>query len=140
MDFLHFLLEKDNIFIVAIVIVSGVMLLLPNLRRGRDGGGITSEAAIALVNQRQAIWVDVRSEEQFRAGHIAQARHAPAGESGAKSAALPKNRPLIVVGNPGRDTTQAVGRLREQGWTDVQVLKGGIATWTAAGLPLSHKA
>ena len=73
----------------------------------------TSEA-IQMVNQRQAVWVDVRPAEQFQAGHIAQARSVPAADLEQKAGNLPKNKPLIVVCDNGRDSARAA-KLRAQG-------------------------
>ncbi|SAI67389.1 sulfurtransferase [Bordetella ansorpii] len=139
MDLLQFLLEKNNIFIVAVAVVSGVMLAVPALRRGRAGGGISTAEAIQMVNQRHAVWVDVRPTEQFQAGHIAQARSLPATDLEQKAGNLPKNKPLILVCEQGRDAPRMVSRLKAQGYTDVAVLDGGMKTWFAASLPVTQK-
>ncbi|SAI50584.1 sulfurtransferase [Bordetella ansorpii] len=139
MDLLQFLLEKNNIFIVAVAVVSGVMLAVPTLRRGRAGGGISTAEAIQMVNQRHAVWVDVRPSEQFQAGHIAQARSLPAADLEQKAGNLPKNKPLILVCEQGRDAPRMVSRLKAQGYTDVAVLEGGMKAWFAASLPVTQK-
>ncbi len=92
-DFLHFLLSQNNIFIVAAAVVSGIMLAIPALRKSGGGSAIGTTEAIQMVNQRQAVWVDVRPAEQYQAGHIAQARSVPATDLEKKSAGLPKNKP-----------------------------------------------
>ena len=91
----------------------------------------TSEA-IQMVNQRQAVWVDVRPAEQFQAGHIAQARSVPAADLEQKAGNLPKNKPLIVVCDNGRDSARAAAKLRAQGYADVVPLDGGMRAWLAA--------
>lgn len=139
MDLLQFLVAKENIFVVAVAVISGVMLTLPALRKGRNGAGLTTTAAIQLANQRQGVWVDVRPTEQFRAGHIAQARNLPAAEIEQKASSLPKNKPLLLVCETGRDSNRIAARLRTQGFAEVAVLEGGMRAWTAAGLPLSQK-
>ena len=138
-DLLHFLLDKSNLFIVAIAVVSGVMLALPNLRRGRSGGGLSTAEAIQASNQQQAVWVDVRPAEQFQAGHIAQARSLPAAEIEQKAASLPKNKPLILVCEQGRDAPRIAARLRAQGYADAQALAGGMKAWLSANLPITQK-
>jgi len=138
-DFLHFLLDKNNLFIVAIAVVSGAMLAWPALRKGRAGGAVSTGEAIQMVNQRQAVWVDVRPAEQFQAGHIAQARSVPAADLEKKAASLPKNKPLIVVCENGRDSTRIAARLRAQGYADATPLEGGMRAWLAAGLPITQK-
>ena len=139
MDLLQFLVAKENIFIVAVVVISGVMLTLPALRKGRDGKGLPSDEAIQLANQRHGVWVDVRPAEQFRAGHIAQARNIPAAEIEQKASSLPKNKPLLLVCETGRDANRIAARLRTQGFNETFVLEGGMRGWSSAGLPVTQK-
>jgi len=138
-DLLQFLVDKNNIFIVAVALVSGVMLAVPALRKGRSGAGISTAEAIQMVNQRHAVWVDVRPAEQFRAGHISQARNMPAAEVEQKAGSLPKNKPLVLVCETGRDAGRVASRLRSQGFAEVAVLEGGMRAWTSANLPVTQK-
>ncbi|CAB3638416.1 MAG: rhodanese-like domain-containing protein [Achromobacter pulmonis] len=139
MDLLQFLLDKNNIFIVAVTIVSGVMLAIPALRKGRTGSAVSTGEAIQMVNQRQAVWIDVRPAEQFQAGHIAQARSVPAADLEQKAASLPKNKPLVVVCDNGRESARAAAKLRAQGFADAVPLEGGMRAWLAASLPVTQK-
>ena len=139
MDLLQFLVAKENIFVVAVALVSGIMLAIPALRKGRGGKGLSTAEAIQLVNQRQGVWVDVRPNEQFRAGHIAQARSLPAAEVEQKASGLPKNKPLLLVCETGRDSSRIAARLRSQGFAEVSVLEGGMRAWSSAGLPVTQK-
>ncbi|WMD19571.1 rhodanese-like domain-containing protein [Achromobacter seleniivolatilans] len=139
MDLLQFLLDKNNIFIVAVTVISGVMLAIPALRKGRKGSAISTGEAIQMVNQRNAVWIDVRPTEQFQAGHIAQARSVPAADLEQKAASLPKNKPLIVVCDNGRDSARAATKLRTQGFADAVPLEGGMRAWSAANLPVTQK-
>lgn len=138
-DLLQFLVAKENIFVVAVAVVSALMLTVPALRQGRGGKGLSTAAAIQLVNQRQGVWVDVRPTEQFRAGHIAQARSLPAANIEQKASSLPKSKPLLLVCEAGRDSNRIAARLRTLGFADVFVLEGGMRAWSAAGLPVIQK-
>ncbi|MBO9352805.1 rhodanese-like domain-containing protein [Bordetella petrii] len=115
------------------------MLAVPALRKGRSGAGISTAEAIQMVNQRHAVWVDVRPAEQFRAGHISQARNMPAAEVEQKAGSLPKNKPLVLVCETGRDAGRVASRLRSQGFAEVAVLEGGMRAWTSANLPVTQK-
>lgn len=125
--------------IAVVAVAAAVMLMIPSLKAGR-GGGLSSAAAIQMANRQQGIWVDVRPAEQFQAGHIAQARNVPFDGLDKKAANLPKNKPLIVVGDGGRDASRAAAQLRTLGFTDVHVLDGGMRAWTQAALPVTQKA
>jgi rhodanese-related sulfurtransferase len=138
-DFLHFLLNQDNLFIVAIALLSGILLAVSALRKNGRGGTISVTQAIEWINQRQAIWVDVRSPEQYQGGHIAQARNVPTPEIEKKSTGLPKNKPLVVVCEHGRDAKHTVAKFKTLGFTQVVALEGGIHSWSQAGLPMTQK-
>ena len=81
----------------------------------------------------------MRPAEQFQAGHIAQARSVPAADLEQKAGNLPKNKPLIVVCDNGRDSARAAAKLRAQGYADVVPLDGGMRAWLAASLPVTQK-
>lgn len=135
---MDFILSQNNLYIVLIALISGAMLLWPTLRRGK-GGPIGVNDAVQMVNRSQGVFVDVRPADQFKAGTIAQARSVPAADLAAKAASLPKNKPLIVFCDQGRESAKAAALLRKQGLEAVS-LEGGLKAWTQAGLPLSKKA
>ncbi|WP_299454852.1 rhodanese-like domain-containing protein [uncultured Pigmentiphaga sp.] len=126
----------DNILLIALALVSGGMLLWQSLRSGKSSGSIGPAEATAAVNQRHAIFVDVRSPAEFAAGHIAQSRNVPVAELAQKAGSLPKNKPLILVGATGRDAAKALAQFKAQGFAEVTCLAGGIAGWVQAGMPI----
>ena len=138
MDFFQFLLSQNNILIVGIAVAAGVMLAIPAIKGSRGGGGLSTGAAIQMVNRQQAVWIDVRPAEQYQTGHIAQSRSLPGADLD-KSVSVPKNKPLIVVSQQGRESSKAAAKLRAAGFTDVHVLDGGIDAWTKASLPVTKK-
>ncbi len=139
MDFLQFLISPQNLLVVGIAVVAAVLLLVPGVRGSRSNGGLTTADAIQLVNRKQAVWVDVRSAESFQAGHIAQARSLPAANLEQQVSALPKNKPLIVVCDSGRESNKAAEKLRTAGMSEVFVLDGGMRAWSQAALPVTKK-
>ena len=136
---MDFLLSQNNIYIVLIAVISGVMLLWPSLGKRGGGSAVSAPEAVQLANRRQGVFVDVRTPEQFKAGTIAQARNVPAAELEAKLAALPKNKPLIVFCDQGRESARAAAALRKHGLEAVS-LEGGLRNWSQAGLPVTKKA
>ena len=138
MDLLNFLISPSNLIIVAVAVFALIMLVMPNMNRAR-AGSVSSGAAIQIVNRQQGVWVDIRTLEQYQAGHIAQARHIPAAEVEQKLATLPKNKPLIVVCESGRDSAKVAAKLRAQGVAEVHALEGGMRAWSQASLPTTKK-
>lgn len=92
--------------------------------------------ATRLLNHEDAIMVDMRTDKDFRDGHIVNAMHVPADNAGN---ALKKyiSRPLIIYCRNGQQSNQLAGKLIKQGFSAVYNLKGGILAWQQADLPLS---
>ena len=131
---MDFLTDTNNLLILVVAVMSGVMLLFPNLSK-RGGNLINANEVVQQINQRQAILIDIRKAESYKAGHIPQARNIPAEDLISKTEKIAKDKPIIVVCDTGRNAQRSVADLRKQGFTDVSVLEGGLVAWAQAGLP-----
>lgn len=135
-----FILSQNNLYILVIALTSGAMLLWPTLMKGRNDTSVDIHQAVQLANQKQAVFLDVRTAEQFKTGSIPQARNLPAADIEAKLNTLPKNKPVILVCNQGRDSAKVVTSLRKHGFAEAVSLEGGLSSWSKEGMPLSKKA
>ena len=128
----------ENIFLVAVAVVSGGMLLWPAIRRGAGGPSISTLQATLLINQQNALVLDVREAAEYEKGHVLNARHLALGELAARLGEIEKYKakPVIVVCDSGNRSDKAVAVLRKQGFTQVVSLQGGIGAWQQAGLPV----
>lgn len=126
----------ENIFLIAIACASGAMLLWPMINRGMAGGAaIGTLQATRLMNDRNAVIVDVRPAAEFAAGHLPGARNLAADDLAKRGADLPAG-PIIVVDATGGKAGKAAGALKAAGRQEVFTLEGGIQQWLQAGLPL----
>jgi len=138
---MDFLLSQNNYLFLIVALVAGLALAWPSILRGRTGvRHVAVHEAVQLVNQKNAVFIDIRSADLYKAGHIAQSRHLPVADFQGKRAALPKDKPLIVVCERGRTSLAAAGSLRKLGFAEVYSLEGGLQSWAKAGMPLSRKA
>jgi rhodanese-related sulfurtransferase len=128
----------EHIFLVALAAVSGGMLIWPALRRGAGGPSISSLQATLLINQQNALVLDVRDAAEYEKGHVLNARHIAMGELQGRSAEIEryKAKPVIVVCESGNRSEKAAATLRKQGFGQVFSLNGGMGAWKQAGLPL----
>jgi rhodanese-related sulfurtransferase len=130
---------QKNIFLVAVVVVSGGMLLWPLVQRGRLGTReVSVPEAVQLINRRDAVVLDVRDAAEFASGHIPNARHVPAAEVEKRLKELEKlkERPVIVSCRSGNRAGAASAVLRKHGFKEVFPLKGGILGWQQASMPM----
>ena len=127
-----------NSWLIALAVGSGLMLVWPSVMKG-GARRVTPQQATLLLNQKKAVVVDIRDEDAFNTvGAIAQSKRIPIDQIKAKAASVAKNKdtPVIVVCQKGMRAVPAAKILQGEGYTDVQVLDGGIAAWSEAGLPL----
>ena len=129
----------DNLFLVAVAFVSGAMLIWPAVRRAGGGESVSTLQATLLMNQQNALVLDVRDAAEYGKGHMLNARNIPLAELEARAAELEKHKakPVIVVYDDGGNRSgKAAAALRKRGFEQVFTLSGGIGAWRQAGLPL----
>jgi len=130
---------QNNIFLVAVCLISGGMLLWPMIQKVTGGSKeVSVQQAVQLINRRDALVIDVRDASEFESGHIPNARHVPVAdlEKRIKELEKFKQRPVIVSCRSGSRSGAAGNALRKNGFEEVFALKGGILGWQQASLPL----
>jgi len=129
---------KENLLLIAVAAVSGVMLILPLVRRGVGGHGVDTLRATQLINREDALVIDLRDAAEVAQGKVIGARHVPMGQLEARAGELRKNKekPLIAYCARGNQSAHAVTILRKHGYANVFSLSGGFAAWQQAGLPV----
>lgn len=106
--------------------------------RARGGGqSVGPMDAVRLLNQG-ALLLDVRSQAEFDAGHILDARHVPQEQLAGSAETLRKYKDKVVIAccESGMRSGAATRALQAQGFTRVVNLKGGLQAWRAENLPL----
>ena len=108
---------------------------------GRNQGlkRVGTMEATRLINSEDAVVVDVRSDAEFRQGHIINAINVPEKQLDTHSDKLDKHRdkPLIMVCRTGQSAARAGAALRKQGFESIYTLDGGLTSWQSASLPLA---
>lgn len=99
------------------------------LLAANGGSFITNEEAHAMV-KAGGLLLDVRTPEEFAAGHIEGAVNIPVHELEGKLAAVPakKDQPVVVYCRSGHRSESAKGILEKAGFTKVKNL-GPMTAW-----------
>lgn len=129
----------NNLALVALFMASGAMLLWPELARLSGGGAeIGTLEATRLMNQGPFLSLDVRDEKDFVAGHLPRARHIPIRDLAGRLGEIAKfkDKPVIVTDRGGTRAGAACRFLKKSGFSSVFQLKGGLAAWQQASLPV----
>ena len=106
--------------------------------RARAGGqSVGPIEAVQLMNQG-ALVLDVRSREQYDAGHLIDARNVPGADLTGSIETLKRYRdkPVLTCCDTGLTANAAARTLREQGFNKVASLRGGLQAWRAENLPV----
>lgn len=126
----------DNIWLIAVFLVSGGMLLWPHLQtRGKK---VSLLQATQMINQGKTVILDVREPTEFAAGHLRDAINIPLKELSNRIGELDKHKSknVIVVCQAGVQSSRALGPLAQAGFNDAVSLAGGQAAWQEQGLPV----
>jgi rhodanese-related sulfurtransferase len=93
------------------------------------------EPGEAHERRDELIFLDVREDDEWQAGHIEGSLHIPMGELAARQDELPQDRTIVAVCRTGRRSAAVTEALVRAGY-DAHNLVGGVAEWNGVGLDL----
>jgi rhodanese-related sulfurtransferase len=129
--------------VLTMALVAALAMLIGSelQRRLRSVRDIGPMEAIRLMNQQDALFIDTRTEAEYKEGHILDALHIPLGDLERRASELNKykDRPLIAYCRSGHRSASAGGKLKKLGFETVHNLGGGIMAWQGANLPVTRK-
>lgn len=91
------------------------------------------------ISAGDALLVDVRTDEEWDAGHAPRAMHVPLDEVEQRIDEIEEaaaGRPVAFICRTGRRSAEAAAIARAEGLEDVRNIDGGMEAWVDAGLPL----
>jgi rhodanese-related sulfurtransferase len=93
---------------------------------------ISPTEAAELFREKQARLIDVREPWEFQAAHIEGSVLMPMGDVPARAhQELDPDERLVVLCHLGQRSLNVTAWLRNQGFENVQSLRGGIDAWSA---------
>ena len=131
---------QDNLFLIgvlaALVVLNVVTEMKRMLKKYRD---VTPAEAVQLINRDDAVLLDVRESSELEAGRIRNARHLSASVLPQRVDELGKfrDRPIIAFCANGLKAQKMCQLLAKHGFAQIYFLKGGVAAWQQANLPLA---
>ncbi|OCG40288.1 rhodanese-like domain-containing protein [Gilliamella sp. Bif1-4] len=132
----HFLLSLGWIVLFIAIIVLTIKGKLSNVKV------INNAQAIHMVNKQDAVIIDIRSADSFKKGHITDSHNIlpiDIKNASAKTIEKFKENIVILIDENGLSSTSIGEILAKQGFSNVFVLKDGIAGWNSENLPLVRK-
>lgn len=96
-------------------------------------------STVAAIKDQEGVWVlDVREQSEYDEGHIPGVTLIPMGEVPNRLSEIPTDQQVIVTCRSGNRSGQITEYLREQGFTNVHNMEGGILAWQAAGFEVEE--
>ncbi len=122
--------------LVAALLATIMLLVFHESRRG--GAALTPRQLVALVNQENALVIDLREPAEYKRGHIVDAINLPYNKLAERITELERHRerPLVMVCRMGTQAGAAGRQLAAKGFQRVHRLGGGVMEWQAQQLPL----
>ncbi|HEY7866361.1 MAG TPA: rhodanese-like domain-containing protein [Psychromonas sp.] len=130
--------------VLSIAWIAIAVMLVQSLVKHKISGvkSIDAQDAIMMINKQDAIVVDVRSVEDYKKGHIVNAKNIPVSQiDKGNFAEIEKHKesPIIVVCASGDRSSGAAGKLTKAGFTQVNNLLSGMNGWASTNLPTTKK-
>jgi rhodanese-related sulfurtransferase len=133
----------NNWYLFAALIVISTLIGIDTMRRGGAGANQVSAVQLPqLINQENAVVVDVCQPEEFGKGHIPAAINIPVDQIKEQLGQLEKfrkkDRPIVLSCRSGQRASRAAAVLRKNEFKRVYTLSGGLAAWEKENLPLER--
>lgn len=106
--------------------------------RAEDGATLSAEAFALAITGPDTVVIDVRTPEEYAAGHIPDAMLIDVSdpEFMTKVAALDKTKKYALYCRSGNRSEHAMDVMHRNGFSYVYHLGGGVGAWQRAGKPL----
>jgi rhodanese-related sulfurtransferase len=126
---------------ILVGLLAGCFALLTLDASLKAGPKVGTHEATRLINQENALVLDIRDKGDFKAGHLVDSVNIPNAQINNRLGELEKHKetPVIVVCKAGQTASSAAKILKDNGFASVYRLSGGIMEWSGNNLPLVKK-
>ena len=139
-DYMDFVV--NNLFLVTLLLILLTAIVVMETKKlTKKYKDLTPPEAVQLLNHESAVMLDVREAGELGGSGIRDAKHISFSTLSDRFSELAKlkDRPVIAFCMNGFKSPKACGLLCKQGFTKVYSLKGGIAAWKEANMPVVKK-
>ncbi|NND89611.1 MAG: rhodanese-like domain-containing protein [Granulosicoccus sp.] len=132
---------NHTLLIVAFVATLGMLVYTEYMRIMSANTALSPFEATQKMNAGEAVFLDVRDESEYKAGHLMNARSMPVNKLDERMHEIDKfkDKELVVYCDTGMRTSRAIGKLKKNGFTRLYSLAGGVVAWEKANLPTVTK-
>ncbi len=131
----------NHLFLFSLLVAISSLLIWNLFGNAMSGiSQVIPMEATRLINHENAVILDLRSENNFKEGHIINAINIPAERLSERQNELQKykERHVILYCNNGTESARATHILKHNGFEKIHCMKGGLLAWRNANLPLTR--
>ena len=105
---------------------------------GAAGDAVSLEAARAAHEAGRVVLIDIRESSEHATGVASGARLIPMSKLGQRLTEVPKDpsRPVLLICNTQNRSSATMRALRDNGFTHVRYVSGGLSEWARRGWPM----
>ncbi|MCP5419487.1 MAG: rhodanese-like domain-containing protein [Gammaproteobacteria bacterium] len=139
-DFIEFATQNWILFL-ALVAILGWLISTEVLNRLSGIAAVNSNQALRLINDQEALVLDIRDGGDYKKAHIPDAVNIPFASLGSRLGELKKfkGKPVVLCCPPGIGVSKAGSLLKKGGFESIHNLSGGLPSWQGANLPVNKK-
>lgn len=129
--------SENPLYFIGLAILIGLIIKLEMSRMTRKFKMVNTNEAVKIMNQDEAIIVDVREDKEIQGNIIKGAQHITLAQLSDRMGHLGTNKqvPVLVYCQRGNRSTSACQTITKAGFENVSALTGGIISWETANLP-----
>jgi rhodanese-related sulfurtransferase len=132
----------NNIVLFAALGIIIALILRMEIKRALSGTQtVTPAQAVQLINKEDALILDIREDNELAQGSIRGSKHYALSVLKQRLNELKQyaDKPVIAYCKMGNRSNEACNILRQNNFTNVVSLKGGIEAWKTENLPVVKK-
>jgi len=133
---------NDNLWWFLALAVIFNLLLLSILQGSVKGANKVSALEMpALQRKGKSVVIDVNGAEQYAESHIPKSVNFSLSDLNAENKDLLKHKDstVILVCQTGSQSIKAAKSLVELGFSNINILNGGLVSWAKENMPLTNK-
>ena len=112
----------ETIILIVVIIAFFAWRMMPT-KGVRD---ISTSQLKEIVNDKDKVFIDVRTPREFKGRNIKQFKNIPLGSDFSK---LPKDKEIVVICQSGMRSKQACKQLKKLGYQNVTNVRGGMSAY-----------
>lgn len=112
----------ETLIFIAVVAAFFIWRMKP----GKGVKTISTAELKTILNDRDKVFIDVRTPGEYTANHIQQFKNMPLGTDFSK---LPKDKEIVVICQSGMRSSNACKQLKKSGYKNVTNVRGGMSAY-----------